>query len=152
MPINSADLYKIATELWKDRREVSQRSAISRAYYAAYHEAKAWHCNLPEPGTMGNAKGGSHDILIHQLANPMGRTKRDSGLQNQSKRFANELQRLRALRNAADYDINDVFDDDDHFTLLIEVKQLLTDMGVHFPPPVTSPSLAPTTPAPSHIP
>lgn len=151
MAIDSKDLMQLAESLWKNKGEVYKRSAVSRAYYAAFHEAKAWHRNLPEPGSIGVSKGGSHDVLIHQLANPMGKTKRDKALAESSIRFSSRLESLRSIRNAADYDISDDFDVEEHFGLLIEVKQLLRELGVQFVP-ATSPSLAPTTPVPSHTP
>lgn len=151
MAINSRDLMLLAESLWKNNNEAYKRSAVSRAYYAAYHEAKAWHKNLPEPGSIANSKGGSHDVLIHQLANPMGKTKKDTNLANDSVKISSRLESLRSIRNAADYDISDNFDADEHFGLMIEVKQFLRDLGVQFAP-VTSPSLAPTMPAPSRTP
>lgn len=151
MAINSKDLMQVATTLWGGSNEASKRSAVSRAYYAAYHEAKKWHANLPEPGSCGDSRPGTHEFLINQLSNPMGKTKRDKNLATQSKLVSSELERLRAIRNSADYDINNNFDTTDHFALLIEVKNLLVSLGVIFQVPA-SPSLAPTKPAPSRTP
>lgn len=151
MAINSKDLMLLAEMLWKNNSETYKRSAASRAYYAAYHEAKAWHKNLPEPGAVLNSKGGSHALLIHQLANPSTKTKKDKNLSVISIELASRLESLRSVRNSADYDISDTFDTDEHFGLMVEVKDLLRDLGVKFGP-AASPSLAPTTPAPSRTP
>lgn len=150
MPIDSRDLMSVATKLWSLNCEASKRSAVSRAYYAAFHEAKKWHSQLPEPGSCGDSRPGTHEFLINQLANPIGKTKKDKALAAKSKELSSELERLRALRNFADYDINENFDMSDHFALMVEVKDLLRSLGVSFAPPA-SPSLAPTTPAPSRI-
>ncbi|MDH1252897.1 hypothetical protein N5C67_09565 [Comamonas thiooxydans] len=123
----------LAEELWKKRDECSKRSGISRAYYAAYHECKEWHAKLPTPGSAADSKGGSHNLLIHQLANPMGTTRQNANLASKSIEISARLQSLRDVRHFADYDISEDLDCDEHFGLMIEVKTLLRDLGVQFP-------------------
>lgn len=48
------------------------RAVCSRAYYAAFQAAKEFHDRSPNPGSVGDAEGGVHKLLIAQLDNPMG--------------------------------------------------------------------------------
>lgn len=50
--------------------EVELRTAVSRAYYAAYHQANAFHHSLARPGRLPADKTGVHATLAHQLLHP----------------------------------------------------------------------------------
>lgn len=73
-----------------DSREAFRRSAISRAYYAAFHLARAY-CR--ERGWIAESGSGSDH---RKLAGILARV--DAGL-------ASELRELRLLRNEADYSV-----------------------------------------------
>lgn len=72
--------------------EPAYRAVCSRAYYGAFHAAKAFHESLPAPGTVGNAKG-SHEQLIAQLLNPT--------VSKQNKKHALSIAIGRGLRQLA---------------------------------------------------
>lgn len=70
--------------------EAKQRSAISRAYYAAYNEAR----RFARQQGFQDAQQGNHRALIDYYLQESRREWRNIGL---------NLQRLRDLRNTADY-------------------------------------------------
>jgi|SRR5579862_831124 len=82
--------------------EDARRSAISRAFYGAFHGARIFHATLSFPGR-SKARVGEHENLIHQLRNPDDRL--EDALRKQSIIIGGLLLRLRPLRIMADYDI-----------------------------------------------
>lgn len=104
MPIVPADFIAVADTLSLGRSEPSDRSAISRAYYGAFHHAKDWHEGLPAPGHDVGPRGGEHQMLINRLRNP------DSVVlgpvsARQSRFLAAKLEVLRNRRVVADYQL-----------------------------------------------
>lgn len=89
MPFDAKDFYALAVWLVQNRTsEASLRTAISRAYYTGHLLAVQ---KLKEKGWEPTGKGDDHGRVIHELG---------------SRRFRNlaeELRRLRALREHADY-------------------------------------------------
>lgn len=87
--------------------EAAYRAVCSRAYYGAYHAAKAFHDALASPGSVGTARG-RHEQLISQLSNPT--------LSSQNKKHAKSIaigKTLRSLvttRVLADYTITALVD------------------------------------------
>ncbi len=93
--------------------EVCARSAVSRAYYAAYHAARLFHETLPEPGTLPPAKAGKddgmgkHAELIMRLQNPSPKVRRDSRqIASISVAVGSLLNVIKANRVTADYIID----------------------------------------------
>lgn len=71
MSTTPAELLDLAKAIAADPGEAHQRSAVSRAYYAAYHGCKAWYEQLPGIASIGGGpEGGVHQNLINQLQNP----------------------------------------------------------------------------------
>jgi uncharacterized protein (UPF0332 family) len=91
-----------AVMLISAKDEPAYRAVCSRAYYAAYHAAYAFHSALPQPGSVGNATG-KHSQLIAQLANPQ------CGKQNKkfaiSQALGKTMRLLLDARVKADYSI-----------------------------------------------
>lgn len=96
--ITPSDFLKLAEELKKDSgQEAKHRTSISRAYYAAFHEAVrqyAKYRNLEPDDRIFN----NHQVFIREL------------IQNQSKELirtiGNQLQSLKKDRFKADYNLN----------------------------------------------
>ncbi|WP_157763783.1 hypothetical protein [Paraburkholderia aromaticivorans] len=82
--------------------ETQYRSVCSRAYYAAFNAANAFHNNLSTPGTVGNASG-RHQQLISQLLNPQISQKNKRYLV--SRALGKSLMPLILARVRADYEI-----------------------------------------------
>lgn len=82
--------------------EAGFRAAISRAYYAAYHDARAFHDALPSAGLAGSATG-SHEKLIAQLTNPT--VPRADPNCMRSRRIGHILNDIYRLRIVSDYKI-----------------------------------------------
>jgi uncharacterized protein (UPF0332 family) len=87
------DFLSVALTLAADSSEAAWRSAISRAYYAAFHVARELLINL---GFKVAGGSGTHDFLWLRLQN--------SG-DPLVKRAGSNLNVLRGLRNKADYDL-----------------------------------------------
>lgn len=103
MPLSVQDLLQVAQPLCKHPDEPEQRSGVSRAYYAAYHHARAWHAALSASGHNIGPAGGEHQQLINMLKNP------DPSIPfaqaKESMRFGAKLEIMRNRRHTADYDL-----------------------------------------------
>lgn len=89
-----ATLLALADRLALGADETDWRSAVSRAYYAAFHAARSF---LSRPGFTQPKKGSVHDYLVRRLGGATGhRDVLDAGY---------HLGRLRIERNKADYDL-----------------------------------------------
>lgn len=104
MPIICVDFLIFAEGLDASASEATARSAVSRAYYGAFHRVEAWHETLPQPGHDIGPRGGMHQVLINQLQNPD--TQCDMGLRIKSRGIAYALSELKGMRTAADYDLS----------------------------------------------
>ena len=91
--MNARDFLSLARRLVTDPAEAAWRSAISRAYYAAFHVARELLEDLrfQVPRTEQ-----AHKYLAHRLSN--------CGVV-QVQRAGSDLDALRDLRNQADYDL-----------------------------------------------
>lgn len=103
MSIRAADFVQVAERLAAVDDEPHARSAVSRAYYGAYHAALAWERGLAAPGSMAGAVGGMHEQLLARLRTPAPEVKGEQRLKSRS--LAYRLQVLRASRTMADYDL-----------------------------------------------
>lgn len=88
-------------------QEVEDRATISRAYYAAYHRCREWYdqrlAGRGKPGHSPPHRTGSHEELIHRLANPHLTCTTTEHATSTS--LAGSLTALKALRHLADYKI-----------------------------------------------
>lgn len=96
--MSTRDLLEVADELLGGLKEAYWRSAVSRAYYAAFHEARhlLQRCGFRPPRTER-----AHLYLSRRLSN--------CGHQDLAHAGA-ELHDLRGQRNSADYDFGRHFD------------------------------------------
>src|SRR4051812_7227358 len=92
------DFLTLAARLALGAEEADWRTAVSRAYYAAFHAARSL---LTDLGFAVPREERAHKYLAFRLTNaPVGRAPR-VGL---------DLDNLRTERNRADYDLDDPFD------------------------------------------
>lgn len=103
MPVTPADIYAVGAKLREGADEASLRSAVSRLYYAAFHELLDWHDGLPAPGAVPAYDAGSHQVLIHQLRRPANAC--NVGVRKRSVSVGTRLDELRIRRKLADYDL-----------------------------------------------
>lgn len=96
----SHDWLRLARELGQRPDETAQRSAISRAYYAAYHCCLAWERLLPAPGADAGSQG-VHSALIARLEHPHRGCSRVEAAR--SKALGKLLRAQRTRRATADY-------------------------------------------------
>ena len=112
--INGKDFLSLA-ELWvKGGSEAQWRSAASRAYYAAFHEARRL---LRVLGFRVPKADQAHAYLWLRLSNCG-----DPLVQNAGR----ELDRLRRDRNRADYDIEQTFSNSDAIYVVKTTRRVLT--------------------------
>lgn len=107
MSIAPEDLLNFAIKIAADPNpvEASSRTAICRAYYAAYHQSESWYQKLPSPGSLGlkNPKG-MHDRFFVLLSNP-NTTDNSASQCSASRRRGYALRLLHDCRTRADYDL-----------------------------------------------
>lgn len=112
MSVSSSDLLSQAKALLAQASsEVEWRNCIGRAYYAAFHAAKAFHQTLNTPGRLPAKPVGIHAELAHQLTNPT--------ISNTDPRFrasidvGQHLKALHRMRVRADYDLDSTVNADE---------------------------------------
>lgn len=84
--------------------EIGLRTAVSRAYYAAYHNALAVSHECPDPPPRSNPEGeGMHARLIRRFTGVPRKGFKGAAL---AKQIGFNLGQARALRVRADYELN----------------------------------------------
>jgi hypothetical protein len=103
-----SDLLSFAQTLSADANlnEVGRRAAVSRAYYAAYHDSDRWHRQLPALGSLGASNAtGMHAQLCVRLQTP------DVSLPNALKMTSRQrgyaLRAFHVCRTKADYHLTE---------------------------------------------
>lgn len=110
------DLLAFARSLPLDKDEASRRSAVSRAYYAAFHAAS----NAIQHNS------DLHSPTSHQDLQAALKLKAHApSIQNEAKQLCNMLPRLKADRKFADYRLTEALDEDDAKTSLIRAQKCL---------------------------
>lgn len=110
----------VADDLSSGSREADWRSAISRAYYAAFHKAR-WL--LRRNGFTVPRGDQAHAYLWRRLSN--------SGHPDVN-RVGQSLNEMRGVRNTADYDFDLRLEQDvafDHVRMAADIIQLLDDLA-----------------------
>lgn len=70
MAVTVQSILEVARSLKDLNNEAGWRSCISRAYYAAFLHADAWHDALPSKGARPDRSGGRHHDLASGLIAP----------------------------------------------------------------------------------
>lgn len=97
MPVKPIEILQVATKLINNNAEAACRSAISRAYYAAYHHGiQVIDIKLPMTKNI-IYKGGCHQQFLMKLSNGQSHAWEDIAL---------EVDCLRRNRVRADYYLN----------------------------------------------
>lgn len=104
MPVTPQDFLSAAQALSAETSEIAHRSAISRAYYAAYHAAEQFHAALPMPGSAPAKVTGMHETLFHQLTNPS--LKKEHPHWSVSRQIGYKARDLKPYRVKADYNLD----------------------------------------------
>lgn len=121
MTVSHKDLISFAETLAKGTTEVEYRSAVSRAYYAAYHETVVWAASLP---TVGVSKPGSgmHKAHIDALTSPT--VTGATALRSRSLGYM--LNALKARRTKADYHLTETVDIHEAANAVAEAETIMT--------------------------
>lgn len=123
MAITDLDLLRVAQPLSASTDEADRRSGISRAYYAAFHRAQAWHASLPMPGSNRGPDGGEHQQLINKLRNPDASLKPE--VAKMSRTLGAKLEAYRNRRVTADYKLTSSIDPGEAATQYQQVSEIL---------------------------
>ena len=115
--------------------EASRRTVIHSLYYAAYQAAYDFHCSLPIPGSVGDAKG-KHEQLIAQLSKPGVNSGHPTHMV--SRRLGIILGALFALRIRADYKPKDTITSEDVDMALFHAEDIFKNC---YPPVQKAPAL-----------
>lgn len=127
MSVSECDLIDLARASYEHAQdEVDHRSAISRAYYAAYHRCVDFHSRLPYGGKEPRGGGGIHEKLIYRLMNP---TVADKHLSNQSRELGHKLQTLKMRRVIADYRLGKTVRAKDAELSVLDAEVMLQSTG-----------------------
>lgn len=100
MSAQPSDFLLVADNCLQDTREIFLRSAVSRAYYGAYH-----HVLGKMNGPIPHYSTGSHDRLIVYLKSPEAATQEPNNSVIR-KRLSYMLAALKTERCIADYELN----------------------------------------------
>ena len=104
MSISPSNLLQLSRVILATAKsEVEFRNAVGRAYYAAYHAAKAFHDSLPSPGELPSTRTGIHLELAYQLSLPT--IAPTDPLFNKSRDLGRDLNWLHDKRIKSDYDL-----------------------------------------------
>lgn len=99
-----------------DGHEAHIRTAIGRAYYAAYHAARA----LAEENRLPkSSRGGSHERLIRTFT---------GNCDKKWKRMGNQLQQMKQFRTRADYDLHSTLTARDARLTLRQASEVLNHL------------------------
>ncbi|HEY1394498.1 hypothetical protein [Roseateles sp.] len=123
MTIECKDFFTFARQLGQQDSEVAFRSAISRAYYAAFHRCKEWEETLPMLGRNEGPEGGSHQELINRLKHPAERC--GEILKERSRRNGAQLEAQRHRRVQADYALDETVTAAEMHDQFGQVRQVL---------------------------
>jgi uncharacterized protein (UPF0332 family) len=105
MSVAPKDLLSQAKRLYAQAsNEADYRNVVSRAYYAAYHEAIRFHQSLPTQGKSPSKKVGVHAALIAQLFYPT--IPQTDELYLTSRNVSRHLSWLQDKRVKADYQLD----------------------------------------------
>ncbi|MDF1930188.1 hypothetical protein PGH45_09125 [Legionella pneumophila] len=119
MPINSIDFLNSAKQLINGNTEMNLRNATSRAYYAAYHEAKriSKYSNFK----VSNNKAGIHQRMIEKLIKHQGSSSKDTDI----RQIGIILSQCKKGRTKADYSIHAGYSRIEADTIVLQVENLI---------------------------
>lgn len=120
MSIDFAEINNVADGLAGGATEAHWRSAVSRAYYSAYHACANWHDSLPCPGSNTGPGGGVHQQLINRLKNPDGSVAQPE--KTKSRTLGPMLEALKIRRHLADYQLSDAVSQREASTAVANAK------------------------------
>ncbi|KRC34374.1 hypothetical protein [Acidovorax sp. Root219] len=127
MSFRPQDLYDFAEEMMKSNPlpEMRIRTAINRAYYAAYHDCKDWYDALPDTGhvPVADERKGTHAKFFAKLENPGDRLTTEQ--KAESIRRGRRLRRMHADRVTADYHQNSNVSQGSAAILMTDARNIL---------------------------
>lgn len=127
MAVSTQDLLDCASLLTRDTggTEARARAAVSRTYYAAYHNCVEWHDALPAQGTVpvDFAERGVHVEFAARLQNPDKTLSVEEQFASRSRGVA--LRQLHGDRVNADYRLKKTITPQDARTSLAKAKRII---------------------------
>ena len=126
MTVSAADLLVLAKDLRGSSSEASLRGSISRAYYAAFHQADSWHATLPSAGNPPNKSGGKHHDLACRLISPTLPTTDQRHKLSVSAGYI--LRDAHRMRIKADYSLNETVMSSETDQLIISAEKIIATL------------------------
>ena len=127
MAVSTQELLDCASLLTRDTggTEARARAAISRTYYAAYHNCVEWHGSLRAQGTVPSdfAERGVHVEFAARLQNPDKTLPLEEQVVSRSRGVA--LRQLHGDRVNADYRLKKIVTAQDARTSLAKAKRII---------------------------
>lgn len=127
MPVTPAQLLASAAELAgrTDGQEAKTRAAISRIYYAAFHDCQVWHDALPAPGSVTQEvrNQGMHVAFATQLLTPASSLTEEQKTASRARGVA--LRQLHGDRVNADYKLRRTISPMDARTALALARKIV---------------------------
>lgn len=102
---------------------VEIRSAVSRAYYGAYHACLQFEASLTYVGRESNRPGGIHEKLIQRLGSPDSRLAEPVKLR--SRKLSALLRQSREERERADYHLDIEYSFEQAKSAVIEARKII---------------------------
>lgn len=110
----------------RDKSAVSSvelRSAVSRAYYGAYHTCLQFEASLAIVGRESDRPGGVHEKLLQRLGSPDSRL--SDAIKLTSRRLSALLRQSREERERADYHLDIEYSFDQAKVAVIEARKIV---------------------------
>lgn len=123
MTVTAADFIQCATDSSKLTGEIHFRSAVSRAYYGAYHDSVAWETTLAHFGTNTATTRGTHALLCERLMKPHMALALDDRLK--SSRRGILLRTFHGDRVRADYKLDEPVSGEDAAQAIANAAEIL---------------------------
>jgi len=124
MTVSPSDLLSLAKDLnARATKEVEFRNVVGRAYYAAYHKARAFHDTLPVAGRTPSKPTGVHEELAFRLSWP--KVPETDPRFIQSRDLGKALRWLHSKRVKADYFLDDPVSPDEARDVLNRAEGVL---------------------------
>ena len=127
MSVTVSELLDLAKDLREKSTEACLRGSISRAYYAAFHQADAWHQTLPSAGKPPDKTGGKHHDLACRLSTPTLPTV--DPRRALSVKAGYILRESHRVRVKADYYLSDTITISEADQLLISAQKIVTSLS-----------------------
>jgi hypothetical protein len=127
MAVTCSEIGALGSTLATQGDEVSQRSGVSRLFYAAMHRSDEWATSRPGVASPGPAQG-THKQIEHKLRNLDPQC--DAAMKLKGRVLAAKLNALKVRRVLADYELSATLKSSEVAAQKAETDKLFADCAV----------------------